>query len=100
MVSEKQVMDALRKCIDPEIGVDIVDLGLVYGVQVRGDGVKVKMTLTTPGCPMHAFFVKDVEEKVKAVPGVRKAEVEMVWDPPWTPARISEEARKRLGITG
>jgi len=98
MVSEKQVMDQLRNCIDPEIGINIVDLGLVYGVEVNGSVVRVRMTLTTPACPMCGFFVKDVEEKVKAMPGVEKAEVQLVWEPAWSPEKISPAAKKQLGM--
>lgn len=93
------MLEALRKCVDPEIGENLVDLGLIYGVDVKGGAVKVRMTLTTPGCPMHAFLVKQAEEAVKKVEGVKKAEVELVWDPPWTPERMSETAKKRLGFT-
>ena len=98
MVSEKQVMDQLKNCIDPEIGINIVDLGLVYGVEVKGAAVKVRMTLTTPACPMCSFFVKDVEEKVRAMPGVEKAEVQLVWEPAWSPEKISPAAKKQLGM--
>ncbi len=99
LVSENDVREALKKCIDPELGINIVDLGLVYGVKVSGEKVRVEMALTTPGCPLHAFFVKDVEEKVKALPGVREVEVELVWEPPWSPEKMSEEAKKRFGVT-
>ena len=98
MVSENEVRDALRQCTDPEIGVNIVDLGLVYGIKINGNGVVVEMTLTTPACPMCSFFVKEVEERVKMVPGVNSVEVKLVWDPPWSPDRISAEAKRQLGI--
>ncbi|MEW5955046.1 MAG: metal-sulfur cluster assembly factor [Candidatus Micrarchaeota archaeon] len=79
------------------MGENLVDLGLIYGVDVKGGAVKVRMTLTTPGCPMHAFLTKQAEEAVKKVKGVKKAEVELVWDPPWTPDKMSEATQKRLG---
>ncbi len=98
MVTKQDVMRALKNCYDPEIGVSLVDLGLIYDVQVKDDKVHIKMTLTTPGCPMHAFMVNDVEEKVKKVKGVKEVKVELVWNPPWTPDKMSKEAKKRLGF--
>ena len=90
------VMNALRNCYDPEIPVNIVDLGLVYGVDIDQDNVKVRMTLTTMGCPAHAYLMHQVQTEIEKIPGVKKAEVEIVWDPPWTPDKMSTEARKRL----
>ncbi len=90
------VMNALRNCYDPEIPVNIVDLGLVYGVAIDEDKVKVRMTLTTMGCPAHAYLMHQVQAEVEKIPGVKMAEVEIVWDPPWTPDKMSPEARKRL----
>ncbi len=90
------VMNALRNCYDPEIPVNIVDLGLVYGVDIDQDNVKVRMTLTTMGCPAHAYLMHQVQTEIEKIPGVKKAEVEIVWDPPWTPDKMSPEARKRL----
>src|SRR5213593_2403753 len=90
------VMNALRDCYDPEIPVNIVDLGLVYGVAIEDDNVKVRMTLTTVGCPAHAYLMHQVQTEVEKIPGVKKAEVEIVWEPPWTPDKMSPEAKKRL----
>ena len=90
------VMNALRNCYDPEIPVNIVDLGLVYGVAIDEDNVKVRMTLTTMGCPAHAYLMHQVQTEIEKIPGVKKAEVEIVWDPPWTPDKMNPEARKRL----
>jgi len=98
MVTKQDVMKVLKKCYDSEIGISLVDLGLIYDVQVKDDKVYIKMTLTTPGCPMHVFMVNDVEEKVKKMKGVKEVKVELVWDPPWTPDRISREVRKKLGF--
>ena len=98
MVTKKDVMNALRKCYDPEIGISLVDLGLIYDVQVDKDKVHIKMTLTTPACPMHSYMVHDVREKVKTLKDVKEVNVELVWDPPWTPDRMSKEAKKRLGM--
>ncbi len=90
------VMNALRNCYDPEIPVNIVDLGLVYNVAIDEDNVKVRMTLTTMGCPAHAYLMHQVQTEIEKIPGVKKAEVEIVWDPPWTPDKMNAEARKRL----
>ncbi|MCQ1535712.1 DUF59 domain-containing protein [Methanosarcina sp. KYL-1] len=96
MVSKDEVIEVLKTCYDPEIPINIVDLGLVYGVEVEGDKVNVKMTLTMPGCPMGEVMVEDVMRKLEATEGIREAEVELVWDPPWTPDRISEKAMKKI----
>ena len=95
-LSAERVMGALRNCYDPEIPVNIVDLGLVYGVDIEDDNVKVRMTLTTMGCPAHAYLMHQVQTEVEKIPGVKKAEVEIVWDPPWTPDKMSPEAKRRL----
>ena len=93
------VIAALRDIFDPEIPVNIYDLGLIYGVDVDQDGgVVVTMTLTTPHCPVAESMPGEVELRVGAVPGVRDAEVNLVWDPPWDPAKMSDEARLELGM--
>lgn len=93
------VVDALRTVYDPEIPVNIYDLGLVYDLEVAPDGkVVIEMTLTAPACPVAGSMPGQVAETVAAVPGVGEVEVRMVWDPPWTPARMSEDARMVLDI--
>jgi FeS assembly SUF system protein len=93
------VIAALRDIFDPEIPVNIYDLGLIYGVDVGDDGhVVVSMTLTTPHCPVAESMPAEVELRVSAVPGVRDAEVNLVWDPPWDPQKMSDEARLELGM--
>lgn len=93
------VIAALKDIFDPEIPVNIYDLGLIYGVEVSDDGaVMVSMTLTTPHCPVAESMPGEVELRVGAVPGVRDAEVTLVWDPPWDPAKMSDEARLELGM--
>ncbi|MEO0061912.1 MAG: hypothetical protein RLZZ08_472 [Pseudomonadota bacterium] len=93
------VIDALKDIFDPEIPVNIYDLGLIYGVEVSPDAdVAVSMTLTTPHCPVAESMPGEVEMRVSAVPGVRDAEVTLVWDPPWDPAKMSDEARLELGM--
>ena len=99
MVTREQVYEALQDCYDPEIPVNIVDLGLVYDVEVEGGAVAVKMTLTTPGCGMGGMIASNAQSLIMEIPGVEEANVDLVWDPPWDPGRISEEARQKLGIT-
>ncbi|ANY19066.1 Putative 1,2-phenylacetyl-CoA epoxidase, subunit D [Tsuneonella dongtanensis] len=93
------IVDALKEIYDPEIPVNIYDLGLIYGVEVTGDGdAKVTMTLTTPHCPVAESMPGEVELRVGSVPGVRDAEVNLVWDPPWGPDKMTDEARLELGM--
>ena len=92
-----RALTALRTVIDPELGLDVVALGLVYGVDVRDRDVTVMLTMTTPACPLGEQIVEEAERCLLAVDGVRNATVNLVWDPPWTPDRMSEEARQALG---
>ena len=95
----ESVIEALREIYDPEIPVNIYDLGLIYGVDVTPDAdVVVTMTLTTPHCPVAESMPGEVELRVSSVPGVRDAEVSLVWDPPWDPTKMSDEARLELGM--
>jgi len=94
-----QVIEALRGCYDPEIPVNIYELGLVYEVEVDPSGAaSVRMTLTSPHCPAAAELPAEVESRVRDVPGVTDASVEVVWDPPWDPSRMSEAAKLQLGF--
>ena len=96
---ENGIVDALKTIYDPEIPVNIYELGLIYDVDIQeGGAVKVKMTLTAPGCPVAGTLPGEVEAKVAAAPGVASAEVELVWDPPWNPSMMSEAARLELGM--
>jgi probable FeS assembly SUF system protein SufT len=100
---EKMVWETLRTCYDPEIPVNIVDLGLVYDMHMDSlasgaKKVNVKMTLTAQGCGMGTFLASDAEQKLAGLPGVEEARVEIVWDPPWNPQMISPEGREKLGI--
>jgi FeS assembly SUF system protein len=99
LVVEAQVLEALRTCFDPEIPVNIYDLGLVYEVNVEPAGaVAIKMTLTSPHCPAVQSLPAEIEIKVKEVPGVTEVKIELVWDPPWDPSKMSEAARLQLGM--
>jgi len=91
------VLAALREVIDPELGLNVVDLGLVYGVTVVDGHAHVRLTMTTPACPLGEQIAHDATGRVRAVPGVTDAFVELVWDPPWSPARMSETAKQFLG---
>ena len=96
---EEKIVSALRSVYDPELPVNIYDLGLIYGLQVGGDGtVDIKMTLTAPGCPVAGSLPGEVEKVVQDVQGVKAARVELVWEPAWTRDRISEAAQLELGI--
>jgi FeS assembly SUF system protein len=95
----EQIVAALKTCYDPEIPVDIWELGLIYDVALADDGgVAITMTLTSPMCPVAESLPPEVEAKVRAVPGVRAARVEVTWEPPWNPSKMSEAARLELGM--
>ncbi len=96
---QDKVIEALRTCYDPEIPVNIYELGLIYDIRVETSGeVSIQMTLTAPNCPAAGSLPGEVQEKVKALPGVTSARIEVVWDPPWDPSRMSEAARLQLGM--
>ena len=96
---QEQVIEALKEIYDPEIPVNIYELGLIYGVDVTEDGhAAVTMTLTTPHCPVAESMPAEVELRVSAVPGIATAEVNLVWDPPWDPQKMSDEAKLELGM--
>ncbi len=96
-VTAQQVLESLKQCMDPEIPINVVDMGLIYGVDVSDDNkVDVKMTMTTRGCPLHDTLVNDVKRYVNKVSGVSSVNVEIVWDPPWTPEKMSEEGKKLI----
>ena len=93
---KRKIMNALKNVVDPELGVNVVDLGLIYDLSVDDKKVKVKMTLTSPFCPLSAFLTEGVENEIKKL-GL-KPEIELVFDPPWTPDKISPKAKKLLGV--
>jgi len=98
MVSKDEIVTVLKDCYDPEIPINIWDLGLVYDISIENENVGVKMTLTAPGCMMGGMIAEEVKAKLKALSGVKDAKVELVWDPPWTPDKMSEEAKVQMGI--
>jgi metal-sulfur cluster biosynthetic enzyme len=98
-VTEEQVYAALKKCMDPEIPVNVVDLGLIYGIKVAGGkDVDIKMTMTTRGCPLHDTLVSDVKRYVGKVNGVGNVTVDIVWDPPWSLEKMNQDVREKLGF--
>ena len=98
MPTKEDVVDAMRTVEDPELGMDIVDLGLLYDVEVDGPKVKVIHSLTSMGCPAGPMIQQNIDEVARALPGVEDVEVELTWDPPWTPERMSDDAKFILGF--
>ena len=98
MPSREEVIDALRVVEDPELGMDIVELGLLYDVAVENGNVQVTFTLTSMGCPVGPMLEEQIRETVAAMPGVERVESELTWDPPWTPDKMSEDAKFILGF--
>jgi metal-sulfur cluster biosynthetic enzyme len=97
-MTPEQVREALRLVIDPELGVNVVDLGLVYDVRIDDGSVRVSMTMTTPACPLGESLAEEAEAAIRQnVPGVTSASVDLVWEPPWRPSMMSDAARARLG---
>ena len=98
-ITEEQVFNALKKCMDPEIPVNVVDLGLIYGVKIAGgNDIDIKMTMTTRGCPLHDTLVSDVKRYVGKLSGIGNINVEIVWDPPWSLDRMNPAVRDQLGF--
>ncbi|HEX2493987.1 MAG TPA: metal-sulfur cluster assembly factor [Steroidobacter sp.] len=96
--NEEDIREGLRSVLDPEVGLNVVDLGLVYGIETAADRVHVRMTMTTPSCPMGSMIVDEARRAIEAVaPLVRDIEVELVWDPPWNPRMMSEHAKQHFG---
>ncbi|OGP14087.1 MAG: FeS assembly SUF system protein [Deltaproteobacteria bacterium RIFCSPLOWO2_02_FULL_50_16] len=96
---KEKVIEVLKTCCDPEIPVNVYELGLIYDIEVSSEkAVHIKMTLTSPACPVAGFLSSEIEQKVRNIPGVASARVEIVWDPPWSPSLMSEVARLELGL--
>jgi metal-sulfur cluster biosynthetic enzyme len=96
-ISDDTILETLRQVIDPEIGCNIVDLGLVYSVAMVDGLVTIKMTLTTPGCPMHETICGGVQNVLRELPGVRDVQVDLVWEPPWNPGMMTDAGRQFIG---
>jgi len=101
IVNVEHVRDSLKKCMDPEVPLSIVDMGLIYGIDItKNNDVNIKMTMTTKGCPLHETMVDDVKRYAKKVSGVNNVDVEIVWDPPWTMDKMSDEAKAMMKTMG
>jgi len=98
MVKKQDILNVLKQVIDPELNLNVIDLGFIYDIEIKNDIVKVKMTLTNPQCPMSNFIVEEVKNAVKKLDGVKNVDVELVFDPPWTPERLSKTAKRKLGF--
>jgi len=99
LITKEIVMQKLSEVVDPEIGLNIVEMGLVYSVEINDDSVNIKMTLTAPGCPLQNTLVSIAKDAVQNIPGVKNVNIQIVWDPPWHPSMMSEEAKRKLGFS-
>jgi metal-sulfur cluster biosynthetic enzyme len=91
-------MSVLKKCYDPEIPVNVVDLGLIYNVNIDGSKIDIEMSLTSPGCPMYSFIIENIKKKISKIKGVKNVNINLVFDPPWSPEKMSKTAKKKLGM--
>ena len=98
MLDQNTVYTALKQVHDPEVGINIVDMGLIYGIELEDNKVDVYMTLTSPGCPAGPQILGEIDTKVRELEGVEEVDVNVVWSPPWTPDMLSDEAKDELGI--
>ncbi len=97
MDKKEEILERLKNVIDPEVGLDVVNLGLIYNLDIKDGDVNILMTLTVPGCPLMNYLVKEVENRVKEIDWVKNVKIDLTFDPPWSPERLSEEAKKKLG---
>ncbi len=98
MATEDEILQALRVVNDPEVGVNVVDLGLIYAVEIDGANVRVVMTMTTPACPMHSYLTEEAQAAIRSqCDDVENVQVELVWEPPWSPQMISDAGKRQLG---
>lgn len=97
-VTEEKILEVLSNVYDPEIPIDIVNLGLIYGIEIEGGNVRISMTMTAPGCPASTQIAGESKILVGEIPGVDSVEIEIVWDPPWDPSKMSEDAQQSLGM--
>ncbi len=98
MVTKEEILEQLKQVSDPEIGMDIVNLGLVYDIQITGDHVYIKMTMTAPTCPVTPWILSQAQTIVENMEGVEAADVELVWEPSWNPSMMTDEAREALNM--
>ncbi|MGB9732652.1 MAG: metal-sulfur cluster assembly factor [Candidatus Micrarchaeales archaeon] len=99
-ITIKEVVDTLKECVDPEVGVNIVDLGLIYGIQIdEKNNIKVKMTMTSPMCPIISIILADVQLRLEKIPDVGNVDIELVWDPLWSPDMMNPDLKARFGYS-
>ena len=98
MITPKRVYERLKKVMDPELHINIVDLGLIYDVKTENGNVNILMTLTFPGCPLGAVIHQEINDKLSSIPGVKKLNIKITFDPPWDFSKVSEEAKDELGV--
>lgn len=96
---KERILDKLKNVVDPELNINIVDLGLIYGIETKASEVYIKMTLTTPGCPYAQILEQEIKNELKKIKGIKSIKIELVWEPIWDANRLSDEAREKLGIT-
>ena len=99
MVTKEEILEQLKQVSDPEIGMDVVNLGLVYDVEINGDRVYIKMTMTAPTCPVTPWILSEAQRIVENMEGVEAADIELVWDQPWNPSMMTDEAKEALNMT-
>ncbi len=99
-MTEEQIKETLKKVLDPEVGVNIVDLGLIYEIQIKPKEVYIQLTMTSPACPLHGVITRNMDKVLRAAfPDLGSMTIELVWEPPWNPGMMSEAAKKQLGWT-
>jgi metal-sulfur cluster biosynthetic enzyme len=98
MPDQAQIYETLKHIYDPEVGINIVDMGLIYSLDIADNKVEITMTLTSPGCPAGPQILSQVDSQVKTLDGIEEVDIKVVWSPPWSPDMLSEEARDQLGI--
>jgi metal-sulfur cluster biosynthetic enzyme len=98
MIDKEKVIEALRECYDPEIPINVVDLGLVYNIAIEDESIKITMTLTSPFCPIIDYFIEDVKHKVMEKTGAKNVDIDITFDPPWSLDKMSEKAKEQLGL--
>ena len=97
MTQKEEILEKLKTVVDPEVGLDVVNLGLIYNIDIDDNNVDVKMTLTVPGCPLMNYLVKEVENKIKELDWVKDVVINLTFEPPWSPDKMTDEAKKKLG---
>ena len=98
MVTKEEILEEMKQVSDPEIGMDVVNLGLVYDITINGDRVYIKMTMTAPTCPVTPWILSEAQRVVENINGVEAADIEVVWDPPWNPSMMTDEAKEALNM--